>query len=277
MPSVNDIGVPGQPMDNPPLTPWQAAVRDALNGSDIPVNSRFPTTLDGLSDVSTAGVADNQALLFDSASGQWMPETLPAPPNEVSVGTASPTDAAVELWMDSATQILYYRDPADSTFKPLPVGGGTGGGPIALNDLTDVDTQAAVNGDVLAFNTGSLLWQPRTDYTTGLFTPVAPWVGTGSEGICTRQGGLVTIELRLVPNVDTELNTAWEAVGTLPVGFRPTAQRQAVVMLHDGDAYVPPGYLDYGPSGSCGLRSITVPTLRANAGYCFAVFTFRGA
>jgi hypothetical protein len=39
--SVTAIGVPGQPMDNPPLTPWQAAVRDALNSSDVTVNARI--------------------------------------------------------------------------------------------------------------------------------------------------------------------------------------------------------------------------------------------
>jgi hypothetical protein len=30
MASINDIGVAGQPLDSPPLTAWQAAVRDAL-------------------------------------------------------------------------------------------------------------------------------------------------------------------------------------------------------------------------------------------------------
>lgn len=31
MGTIDDIGVPGQPMNNPPLTEWQAAVRDALH------------------------------------------------------------------------------------------------------------------------------------------------------------------------------------------------------------------------------------------------------
>lgn len=41
MASVNDIGVPGQPMNTPPLTPWQAAVRDVLDGSDVPISDRL--------------------------------------------------------------------------------------------------------------------------------------------------------------------------------------------------------------------------------------------
>ena len=40
MATINDIGVPGQPMNNPPLTPWQAAVRDVL-GTDLPIDTRF--------------------------------------------------------------------------------------------------------------------------------------------------------------------------------------------------------------------------------------------
>jgi len=39
--SVVDIGVPGQPMNAPPLTPWQAAVRDALDSSDVTVDQRI--------------------------------------------------------------------------------------------------------------------------------------------------------------------------------------------------------------------------------------------
>lgn len=38
---VTAIGVPGQPLNTPPLTAWQAAVRDALNSSDVPVDSRI--------------------------------------------------------------------------------------------------------------------------------------------------------------------------------------------------------------------------------------------
>jgi hypothetical protein len=35
MASINDIGVPGQPLATPPLTAWQAAVRDKLNNADV--------------------------------------------------------------------------------------------------------------------------------------------------------------------------------------------------------------------------------------------------
>jgi hypothetical protein len=40
MASVNDVGVPGQPMNNPPLTPWQTAVKAAFNSSDVTVDAR---------------------------------------------------------------------------------------------------------------------------------------------------------------------------------------------------------------------------------------------
>lgn len=34
MATIDDIGVSGQPLNNPPLTAWQAAVRDKLNAHD---------------------------------------------------------------------------------------------------------------------------------------------------------------------------------------------------------------------------------------------------
>lgn len=38
--SVNDVGSPGQPLNDPSLTDWQASVRDALDGSDVSVDAR---------------------------------------------------------------------------------------------------------------------------------------------------------------------------------------------------------------------------------------------
>lgn len=41
MGSVVDVGIPGNTLDNPPLTEWQKAVRDALNSEDTTVNDRL--------------------------------------------------------------------------------------------------------------------------------------------------------------------------------------------------------------------------------------------
>lgn len=41
MGSVNDIGVAGKPLNQPPLTAWQAAVRNAFNSSDLTVDARI--------------------------------------------------------------------------------------------------------------------------------------------------------------------------------------------------------------------------------------------
>ena len=56
MGSVNDVGVPGQPLNTPPLTEWQQAVRAALNGSDVPVDTRLAAVLGTLT--PAAGWAD---------------------------------------------------------------------------------------------------------------------------------------------------------------------------------------------------------------------------
>ncbi len=39
MASINDIGTPGSPMDTPPLTEWQAAVRDNFNSHAGDINA----------------------------------------------------------------------------------------------------------------------------------------------------------------------------------------------------------------------------------------------
>ena len=51
MATINDIGVPGQPLSTPPLTAWQAAVRDRFN---TPIQGAYvrPSDL-----VGTAGAA----------------------------------------------------------------------------------------------------------------------------------------------------------------------------------------------------------------------------
>lgn len=43
MATIDDIGVPGQPMNNPPLTPWQAAVRDELKAERVRVRAGTAT------------------------------------------------------------------------------------------------------------------------------------------------------------------------------------------------------------------------------------------
>lgn len=39
--SINDVGVPGQPLSEPALTAWQQAVVAVLGGIDTPVAQRF--------------------------------------------------------------------------------------------------------------------------------------------------------------------------------------------------------------------------------------------
>lgn len=74
MGSVNDIGTPGSPLNTPPLTAWQAAVRDALNSEDVTVNDRleaseadmrlYTDSLITISDVPPTGVPSRDGLLW---------------------------------------------------------------------------------------------------------------------------------------------------------------------------------------------------------------------
>lgn len=85
MASVNDVGVPGQPLNTPPLTAWQAAVRDALGGSDIPVGQRagaiVHASFAAIPDiaVTTTGVRD----LTSNANGT----TFPYPTTSIAFAT----------------------------------------------------------------------------------------------------------------------------------------------------------------------------------------------
>lgn len=103
--------------------------------------------LDELIDVDTAGVADGQGLVWDEASGQWVP-----------------SDVAVEI--DDLTDV-------DTTTTPPDVGDvlswtGTQWEPDALtftlDDLTDVDTTsvAPVDGQALVYNAIAGVWEPGT-------------------------------------------------------------------------------------------------------------------
>lgn len=65
MASINDIGVPGQPLNTPPLTEWQKAVRDVL-GSDTPLNARVKAT-NAVKTADTAGIASGGSSGFTAS------------------------------------------------------------------------------------------------------------------------------------------------------------------------------------------------------------------
>lgn len=89
--SVNDVGVPGQPATN--LTSWQSSVRDALNASDTPVNTRITNALTaalpGITGLRVAvGMVNTSGVAVAFPAGRFT-----APPTVVAV--AESNDATI--------------------------------------------------------------------------------------------------------------------------------------------------------------------------------------
>ena len=90
------------------------------------------TLLNELSDVSTGGAADGQALVFNS--GSWAPATV----QDSRIGTLTNGE-----WCTSDGSNINCN-----TAPPLTSAS-------SINDLTDVDTSGAAAGNILAYNGGS--------------------------------------------------------------------------------------------------------------------------
>lgn len=107
-------------------------------------------TLDGLTDVSTAGVTDNQVLTWIAGNNQWEPTTIPGA-GSIDIGDLGDVFAATPSFHD----ILY--------FDGLNWVNGDGSwiaGQTSLDDLIDVAATSPGTNQVLTFN--SVNWVPST-------------------------------------------------------------------------------------------------------------------
>jgi hypothetical protein len=87
-----------------------------------------PTALDTLSDVDTTGKADGEVLTYDSTSGNWLSEPLPAPPTSV-LEIDDLTDVDTTTITPSGGQAMVWDDSTDQWVPGAWVGtGGSGGG-----------------------------------------------------------------------------------------------------------------------------------------------------
>jgi hypothetical protein len=73
-------------------------------------------TINGLDDVDVTGVADGQALVYDDATGKWIPGEGGGGAS-VTISTTAPTEAEIgDLWYDSTSGALFiYYNDGDST------------------------------------------------------------------------------------------------------------------------------------------------------------------
>lgn len=113
--------------------------------------------------------------------------------------------------------------------------------------------------------------------SSGLFVPSAGFNTAGNVVQCTRSGGMVTLELILIPTANATLGQSFTSLGTIPAGFRPVSGRQVSAQLYTGSAWAANGIADVSPGGALGVRSVAATTINAATGAVYVTTTFRGA
>ena len=131
MASVNDVGVAGQPLSTPPLTGWQAAVRNAFNSSDVTVDAR----------IAAAATVTTAALVMNTAGGWTGSGTVTKQGKLVTMGFSG-SKASFAANETLATVPAGYRPAALVWFA----GGNASGSPIVMKVNPDGTVQVALSG-----------------------------------------------------------------------------------------------------------------------------------
>ena len=154
------------------------------------------------------------------------------------VGTAAPTDPAMELWWDTDETV-----PLDPRY--LPSAGGTMAGHITLPTSDPPGNYSAVHND----------WMMRWINLSILGSSAAPVLAGSWEDYPSFQGGRVTklgyivVCQGLVRRIVGAPTFTTGTVATVPVGFRPTNQQVLYTLSSGGPARVditPAGLLTVG-------------------------------
>lgn len=154
-------------------------------GTDLYAPTKSTPRLDDLADVSISSVTDGQVLAYDGNSGEWVNESLPSIPkditdlSDVSVTSASngqvlkynngiwenvneSTGSTVSVTQIQSTGTKIATITVDSVDTDLYTPNG-GGGAVALDDLSDVDidTTTLANHDELVYNSSTSQWENK--------------------------------------------------------------------------------------------------------------------
>jgi len=121
-------------------------------------------SLSVLSDVDLTGLADGNSLVYDSASGNWIPGEGGGGSGSFTVAETAPTPAeAGDIWFNSTTgkTYIYYTDVDGSQWVEIA---STVSGFQTLNEVADVEIAAVADGDFLRYNSSTSKWE-NDDYT----------------------------------------------------------------------------------------------------------------
>jgi hypothetical protein len=116
--------------------------------------------LSSLSDVNVIGLADNDILMWDTATGKWVADAMPsggalALNDLTDVTISNPIDGQALMW-----------DDAQNRWENRDITGGSGAS--YLNDLNDVTLNLPATGELLVF-TGTV-WENQTTAEAGVAT-----------------------------------------------------------------------------------------------------------
>lgn len=97
----------------------QALVYDSASGDWV--NETPVSTLLSLTDVTITDPADGQALTYDDSSGEWINSTIPTPPSSIDdlddVSAASPADGQTLVYVSSSGNWVADDFPSEYSFN----------------------------------------------------------------------------------------------------------------------------------------------------------------
>jgi hypothetical protein len=145
------------------------------------------SALDDLTDVNLGTPSDGDVLTYDSGTGEWqsaaptggggglanvVEDTTPQlggnlDLNTFLVGAASAADLTKLSEVTASSAELNHTDGVTSNIQTQLDGKASSSHSHALNDLSDVDTFGATDGQVLVFDDGTSSWGPGTVAGTG--------------------------------------------------------------------------------------------------------------
>lgn len=136
------------------------------------------TDLGGLSDVDLYDVQDGDAIVYDAATGNWIPGEAGGKFTVSATAPEAPENG--DTWFDSSTgkAYIYYSDVDSSQWVEIGNPGGFG----SLSVLSDVDLTGLEDGNSLVYNAATSSWIPGeggggSSFTVSETAPAEPEQG----------------------------------------------------------------------------------------------------
>lgn len=136
------------------------------------------TELGGLTDVDIYDVQDGDAIVYDAATGNWIPGDAGGKFTVSETAPSAPENG--DTWFDSSTgkAYIYYSDADSSQWVEIGNPGGFG----SLSVLSDVDLTGLANGNSLVYDSATSTWVPGEGGGGSSFTVAETAPETAEQG-----------------------------------------------------------------------------------------------